>query len=74
MTKIKLYQKQKELLDFINKNGRVLTLSSRQTGKCVFKDSTIKLRNKKSGEIQEMKIADFFDLVSKQQHSGMTVK
>ena len=33
MTKIKLYKKQKEMLEFIAHNNRILTLASRQTGK-----------------------------------------
>lgn len=33
LTSIKLYQKQKELLEFIAGNNRILTLASRQTGK-----------------------------------------
>jgi len=33
LTKIKLYKKQKEMLEFIAHNNRILTLASRQTGK-----------------------------------------
>ena len=33
LTKIKLYEKQKEMLEFIAHNNRILTLASRQTGK-----------------------------------------
>lgn len=66
LTKIKLYDKQRELLTFIADNTRILTLASRQTGKCVFKDTLVKIRNKHTGEIQEIKILDLFNLIANQ--------
>ena len=62
LTTIKLYPKQKELLNFIVGNTRICVLSSRQTGKCGFKDTKITLRNKKTGEIQEMSFKDFYKI------------
>lgn len=66
LTKIKLYDKQKGLLKHITDNNRIVTLASRQTGKCVYKDTKIKIRNKKTGEISEITILDFFNLIANQ--------
>lgn len=66
LTKIKLYQKQKELLYALVKNDRNIVLASRQVGKCVFKDSIITIRNKKTGITQNITIEDFFKLVAQQ--------
>lgn len=60
LTIIKPYPKQKKLLEFIKNTKRVICLSSRQSGKCVVKDTEIKLRNKKTGEIFTTTIGDFF--------------
>lgn len=48
LSKIKLYQKQKELLYALVNNDRNIVLASRQVGKCVFKDTSITVRNKKT--------------------------
>lgn len=64
LTKIQLYPKQREMLQFIADNSRIITLASRQTGKCVYKDTKIKIRNKKTGEISEITILDFFNLIA----------
>lgn len=60
LTIIKLYPKQKELLDFFVKEKRCLTLASRQTGKCVVKDTKITVRNRETGEIEELTIEEFY--------------
>lgn len=61
---IKLYQKQKELLQHLVDNDRNIVLASRQVGKCVFKDTKIKIKNKKTNEIQEISIFDFFKMIA----------
>ena len=57
---IKPYQKQRELLRFFVNEKRSIILSSRQSGKCVCKDTKIKIKNKKTGEIEELTIEDFY--------------
>ena len=64
LTKIKLYQKQKELLYALVNNDRNIVLASRQVGKCVFKDTIITIRNKKTGITQNITIEDFFKLAA----------
>lgn len=59
---IKLYQKQKDLLNFFVDENRCLTLASRQTGKCVCKNTEITIRNKITGEIQTIPIEQFYEL------------
>lgn len=63
---IKLYDVQKDFLRFLVDNNKVVCVSGRQQGKCVFKDTKIKIRNKKTGEIQEIEIEKFYDLIKKQ--------
>ena len=60
---IKLYDVQKEFLRYLVENNKVVCCSGRQQGKCVFKDTKIKIRNKKTGEIQEIEIEKFYDLI-----------
>ena len=61
---IKLYQKHKELLYQLVSENRNIVLASRQVGKCVFKDSKIEIRNKKTNEILELSIEEFFKLIA----------
>ena len=58
---IKLYEKQKALLRFFVDENRCLTLASRQTGKCVCKNTEITVRNKIIGEIQTIPIETFYN-------------
>ena len=60
---IKLYDVQKEFLRFLVNNNKVICVSGRQQGKCVFKDTKIKIRNKKTGEIQEIEIEKFYEMI-----------
>lgn len=66
LTTISLYQKQRELLQALVNNDRSIVLASRQVGKCVFKDSIITIRSKKTGITQNITIEDFFKLVAQQ--------
>ena len=61
---IKLYDIQKEFLQFLVNNNKVICVSGRQQGKCVFKDTKIKIRNKKTGEIQEIEIEKFYEMIN----------
>jgi hypothetical protein len=40
-----------------------LIMGETNVGKCCFDDSSIKIKNKQSGDIQEIKIGDFFNLI-----------
>ena len=60
---IKLYDKQKQMLRHLVENDRNIVLSSRQTGKCVQYDSRVKIRNKKTGQIETIEIGKLFDRV-----------
>lgn len=61
LTKISPYKKQEEMLKFITDNNRIITLASRQVGKCVFKDTYITVRNRNTQKIEKIKISDFFE-------------
>lgn len=62
LTIIKLYPKQEDLLRFFVNEKRCICLASRQTGKCVFKNSKITVRNKENGKISETSIEEFYRL------------
>lgn len=64
---IELYDFQKKMLKaFINppNNKRhCIVKASRQCGKCVQEDSIVKIRNKKTGEIKEISLGEFYKQV-----------
>ena len=62
---IKPFPYQLGLLDAMSKHRFSINLLSRQLGKCVCYDTYVKVRNKKTGEIMEIQIGDFFNLVKK---------
>lgn len=57
----KLYEYQKEMLKAIHENRHVIVLAARQSGKCFFSSMLLKLRNKRTGEVKEISIGDFYE-------------
>ena len=55
-----LYEYQEEFLNTIHENRNTISMMSRQMGKCVTNDINICVRNKKTGEIYELPIGDFY--------------
>lgn len=65
---IELYEYQKRMLKAMvggddDPRPYVACVAARQIGKCFF-DGTIKVRNKKTGEIKEVKVDDFYKTIS----------
>jgi len=65
--KIKLYDFQKKSLKVFTSNSvngkkNTIVLMPRQMGKCLFKDSKITIRNKKTGEIKKISIEDIYHM------------
>ena len=60
--KITLYPYQKDLIKLVEENTRVVALSTRQSGKCLYSKSFINIRNKKTGDIQKIAIEYFYNL------------
>ena len=60
--KIPLYDIQKKILTMMVKENRMAVVSSRQMGKCVCKDSVIKVRFKPLGIAFKMKIGTFYKM------------
>ena len=58
----KLYDYQKEAIRLSSQNRKFVMNASRQCGKCISLNTSVKLRNKKSGEVMEISIADFMRL------------
>lgn len=58
-----LYPFQEKMVNIFANNRFVLSLIPRQSGKCVYYDTKIKVRNKKTGEECEMFIGDLYGLL-----------
>jgi hypothetical protein len=56
-----MYDYQKEIVEKIINNRRLAVLTARQSGKCVCINTPIKLRNKKTGEMVETTIGEFYE-------------
>jgi len=65
--KIPLWDFQKKVLKaFINppeNRKHVIMMMPRQQGKCLLSSTIVKIRNKKTKEIKELQIKDFFDII-----------
>ena len=59
------YPKQAELINAMKDKRRVIALSCRQSGKCVLPMTYIKIRNKKTNEIEEITIGKFFNRINR---------
>lgn len=57
----KLYKFQKRMIKQYFENRFSLTVTARQMGKCVQKDSTISIRNKTTGAIYDIPIGVFYE-------------
>ena len=59
------YPKQAELIKAMKDKRRVIALSCRQSGKCVYNKALIKIKNKKTGKVEEITIGDFFNRINR---------
>jgi hypothetical protein len=57
---IKLYPKQAELIKTMANERRTICVAARQCGKCLCADAQISVRNKKTKEIEQITIGEFF--------------
>jgi hypothetical protein len=57
-----LYDYQENMIDHFNDNRHSIVLSCRQSGKCLNKDTKIKIRNKKTGEEKEITMQEFHEM------------
>jgi len=58
-----MYDFQKDMIRTFNDNRFIISKLGRQSGKCICINSTIKLRNKSTGDIIETSIGDFYDSI-----------
>ena len=61
-----LYEYQKNMINNINNANNVVIKASRQTGKCLYYKTFLKIRNKKTGEILTITIGDLYEKLSKE--------
>lgn len=59
----KMYDFQKEMIETFHNNRFSICKLSRQVGKCIGTNSLIKLRNKKTGDILEVPIGEFYESI-----------
>ena len=62
----KLYDYQKTMVNTMANDNRVVLTTSRQAGKCVHINTPIRLKNKKTGEIIETTVGEFYESQKKQ--------
>lgn len=67
---IKLYDRQRDLLNHIVNNDKSIVLASRQVGKCSYSGESVKLRNKTTGEIVEMTIGELYEKMKAKRNKG----
>ena len=60
----KAFDYQRRLIDNYHNYRFSINMLGRQMGKCVSGDSTITVRNKRTGEVKEVSFEDFFDTVN----------
>lgn len=58
--KFEPYEYQKRILSSFHHNRHVVAMTPRQAGKCVSKQTIVKLRNKNTGEVVETTIEEFY--------------
>lgn len=56
-----LYDYEKEMIDVFHNNRFCVVRAGRQLGKCLKKSINIRVRNKKTGDIYEQPIGDFYN-------------
>jgi len=59
----KPYDYQIKLLESFHNYDKVVALQPRQSGKCVTRQTGLKIRNKKTGIEEEFTIGDFYELI-----------
>lgn len=56
-----LYPYQEDLINTFNSNRFIMSLQSRQSGKCFLGNTLIRIRNKSTGITEELAVDEFFD-------------
>ena len=67
--KIDLYLPQKRVLKALTKHRFVVVCASRQCGKCFSAKTKLRIRNKKTGTIEEIQASEFFERIKKIQNN-----
>lgn len=70
LTHFHLYDYQEDLLGMFQKNRFVISMQSRQSGKCVKGDTYINIRNKHTGETKKITIEEFHELQKQKDYSN----
>lgn len=73
----RMYDYQKDIVNSIKDNRNTAVVASRQSGKCCDINTPVVLRNKKTGEILNTTIGEFFEITKTQEaisndHGGNT--
>lgn len=57
-----MYDFQRELIDGFTENRFSINLLARQMGKCLGSNINVRIRNKKTGDVYELPIGDFYNM------------
>jgi len=58
-----MYPFQEKIIDAVHNNRFVVARLPRQQGKCVYINTIVRIRNKKTGEIKELTIGELYGLI-----------
>lgn len=58
-----LYPFQERIVNAIHNNRFVVLKCSRQCGKCIYINTIVRIRNKKTGEIKELTVGELYGLI-----------
>ncbi len=67
---MKLFDYQKEMIEAFLDKDRIVLTTGRQMGKCLALNSYVKVRNKKTGHVEEIKIGEFYERANKHRRSA----
>ena len=60
------YQFQENMIDLVNKERFSIIMTPRQQGKCLYAESFINIRNKRTGDLKKITVEDFYNLIKQQ--------
>ena len=69
LVKFDLYDYQEEMVNTFHNNRFVICKMPRQSGKCFDINTTVRVRNKKTGEIKELTVGELYDKIEAKTNS-----
>lgn len=71
LSEFDMYPFQEEMVDTFHKNRFTICKLPRQSGKCFSINTSVKVRNKNTGEILELTIGEFYEKIKKESNNNL---